>query len=150
MTEGAKSYREDPSVPDFPDDRPLVIFDGMCVLCSGGALWLMRFDRKARFRLTAAQSQTGAALFRHYGLVSDDYETMILLEDGKLWQKSDAWLRICRILGFPYALLWGFHVLPRRLRDAVYETIARNRFRWFGRRDTCFLPEPGQTERFVS
>ena len=149
MTEPAYSYRDDPQVPDFPDDRPVVIFDGMCVLCSGGARWLMRLDRKARFRLMAAQSEIGAALFRHYGLVGDDYETMLLLEDGVLWQKSDAWLRICRILGFPWSvatLLWW---VPRRLRDGLYEWVARNRFRWFGRRESCFLPSPGQAERFI-
>ena len=144
------SYRDDPDVPDFPDDRPLVIFDGLCVLCSGGARWLMRFDRKARFRLTAAQSPTGTAIFHHYGLVSDDYETMILLEEGKIYQESDAWLHICRQLGFPWSVVAPLRFVPLRLRDGIYEMIARNRFRWFGRRETCYLPAPSQQDRFIS
>ena len=149
MPDSAYSYREDADVPDFPDDKPVVIFDGMCVLCSGGARWLKQLDRRARYRLMAAQSETGAALFRHFGLVSDDYETMILLEDGRLWQKSDAWLRICNGLGLPLSMLSILRWVPRRIRDGFYEWVARNRFRWFGRRESCYLPSPEERTRYI-
>ncbi|MEC9342414.1 MAG: DCC1-like thiol-disulfide oxidoreductase family protein [Pseudomonadota bacterium] len=149
MPRAPYSYREDPAVPAFADDRPVAIFDGMCVFCSRGARLLMRIDRNRKFRFMAAQSPPGEALFRHYGLVGDDYETMILLEGGRLWQKSDASIRILRGLGLPWSILSVFGWLPRALRDRAYDTLARNRYRWFGRRETCFVPARSDADRFV-
>src|SRR4051812_32432598 len=86
----AYSYRYDQEVPDFPDDRPIVIFDGMCVLCSGFAQFLVRRDTRQRFRLMAAQTPTAAAIYRHYGLDPISFETNVLLEHGRAWVKSEA------------------------------------------------------------
>jgi hypothetical protein len=83
------SWRDDPSVPAFADDRPTLIFDGHCVLCSSFAQFILRHDRERRFRLLAAQTPLGAALYRHLGLLPTEYETNILLEDGRAWFKSE-------------------------------------------------------------
>jgi predicted DCC family thiol-disulfide oxidoreductase YuxK len=145
----AHSYRSDPAVPAFPDDRPIVIFDGNCVLCSSFAQFILRVDRRHRFRLMTAQTPLGAALYAHYGLFDDDYRTNILLEDGRVWLKSDGSIRIFVGLGFPWSMAAIGKVLPRSLRDRLYDVVARNRLRWFGRRATCFLPDPQDADRFL-
>ena len=143
------SYRDDPSVPAFPDDRPIIVFDGHCVLCSGWAQFVIRRDRTARFRLLAAQTPLGAALYEHYGLDATDYETNILIEDGIAWFKSESTIRILIGLGLPYSMVRALRVLPLALRDRGYNVIARNRFRLFGRSDACFRPTPEIQERFL-
>jgi predicted DCC family thiol-disulfide oxidoreductase YuxK len=145
----AYSYRDDPSVPAFPDDRPIIIFDGHCVLCSGFAQFVTRHDRAGRFRLMAAQTPLGTALYRHYGLDPVDYQTNLVLEDGLVRVKSDSSIRVFEGLGFPWSLLAVGRVLPVPLRDALYSLVARNRLRWFGKREVCYLPTQEQRDRFI-
>jgi predicted DCC family thiol-disulfide oxidoreductase YuxK len=145
----AFSYRSDPAVPSFPDDRPILIFDGNCVLCSTFVQFILRTDKRRRFRLLSAQSLLGTALYRHLGLASVDYETNILLEDGHAWLKSEGLIRVFERLGFPCSLMSIGRLLPRPIRDWLYERIARNRLRWFGVRETCYLPDPSQADRFL-
>jgi predicted DCC family thiol-disulfide oxidoreductase YuxK len=150
MQREAYSYRSDPEVPSFPDDRPIIIFDGKCVMCSAFAQLILRRDHARRFRLLAAQTPIGAALYRHFGLASSDYETNILLENGQAWLKSEGSIRICERLGLPWSLLRLGRLLPLPLRDRLYEIVARNRLRWFGRRETCYLPDASQADRFLA
>ena len=121
MAREAFSYRSDPAVPSFPDDRPILIFDGNCVLCSSFVQFILRTDRKRRFRLLAAQTPIGAALYRHLGLNPTDYETNILIEDGRAWLKSEGSIRVFERLGFPWSLMAAGRLLPGRcglaLRD---------------------------------
>jgi len=144
------SWREDPSVPAFADDRPILIFDGHCVLCSSFAQFILRHDRARRFRLLAAQTVLGVALYRHLGLHPTDYETNILLEDGRAWLKSESSIRVFERLGFPWSLMAAGRVLPLPLRDWLYEIVARNRLRWFGRRAVCYRPDPADADRFLA
>ena len=145
----AFSYRSDPAVPSFPDDRPILIFDGNCVLCSTFVQFILRTDKGRRFRLISAQSLLGTALYRHLGLAPVNYETNILLEDGHAWLKSEGSIRVFERLGFPWSLMSIGRLLPRPIRDWLYERIARNRLRWFGVRETCYLPDPSQADRFL-
>jgi predicted DCC family thiol-disulfide oxidoreductase YuxK len=144
------SYRNDPSVPDFPDDRPIVIFDGHCAMCSGFARFVLRHDRSGAFRLVAAQSGLGRALYLHYGLDPVDYETNILLEDGVAWFKAEGSIRIAERLGFPWRLATAFRILPQVWREALYDTVARNRLRVFGRREVCYVSDPQFADRFLA
>jgi len=144
------SWRDDPSVPAFADDRPILIFDGHCVLCSSFAQFILRHDRERRFRLLAAQTPLGAALYRHLGLHPTDYETNILLEDGRAWFKSEGSIRVFERLGCPWSLMALGRLLPRPLRDRLYGVIARNRLRWFGTRETCYRPGPADADRFLA
>jgi len=144
------SYRDDPAVPDFPDDKPVIIFDGYCALCSGWAAFVLRHDRAGKFRLLSAQSPTGQALYIHYGLDPQDYETNILLSEGVAWFKSEGSIRMAEGLGFPWSLAAMFRVVPLGWRDALYATVARNRLRWFGKRTTCYRPAPHFAGRFIS
>jgi predicted DCC family thiol-disulfide oxidoreductase YuxK len=134
------SYRDDPAVPAFPDDRPVFVFDGVCVLCSGGASWLMRHDKKGIFRLTPAQSPLGAALYAHYGI--DWNETYLLVSGGLPYGKSSGYLHMCRVVGGGWRLFLVFHLVPRSLRDWGYDLVARHRYRWFGKVGYCeLIPE---------
>jgi predicted DCC family thiol-disulfide oxidoreductase YuxK len=141
------SYRSDPAVPDFPDDRPVFAFDGHCVMCSSGARWVLRHDRRAGIRLLPAQSPLGRAVYAHFGLDAD--RTSLLIQDGRVRTRSEAMLRIAELAGPPWALAGALRILPSILRDAFYDRVAHNRLRLFGRREVCYLAEPGQEERFL-
>ena len=143
------SYRADEAVPPFRDDKPIIIFDGHCVLCSRWARFVLRHDRAKRFRLLAAQTPLGTALYTHYRLDPVSYETNILLADGRAWLKSEGTIRMLEGLGFPWSLVSVARILPRAVRDRLYHVIARNRLRWFGSRETCFLPDPADADRFL-
>lgn len=144
------SYRDDPAVPKFADDRPVIIFDGHCVLCSRSAQFVLRHDKRGTYRLLAAQTPLGHALYVHYGLDTRDYETMILIADGAPARKSEAVIRIAQGLGLPWSLAALLRILPRAWRDRLYDVLARNRFRAFGRRDTCLRPDPRWADRFLA
>jgi predicted DCC family thiol-disulfide oxidoreductase YuxK len=143
------SYRNDPAVPKFPDDRPIIIFDGYCALCSGWAQFVLRHDRERKYRLLRAQSPLGRALYVHYGLDPEDYETNILVADGIASFRSEGSIRMAEGLGWPWSLAAGLRILPARLRDELYSFIARNRLRMFGRRHTCYAPGAGDEDRFL-
>ena len=146
----AYSYRDDPAVPRFADDRPVIIFDGECVLCSGSAQFVLRRDKRKLYRFLAAQTPLGRALYVHYGLDAREYETMILIADGIATFKSEAVIRIGEGLGLPWSLAAVFRVVPRPWRDRAYAVLARNRLRILGRRDSCYLPAPADADRFLA
>ncbi len=143
------SWRADPEVPAFADDRPLIVFDGECVLCSANARFVLRHDRRRRFRLTTAQGPLGAALYRHFGLRADEDGTIPVLEGGRLLTDSDSALAIPAGLGWPWRIAAAARIVPRRLRDPLYAWVARNRLRWFGRRETCWVPAPADSDRIL-
>jgi predicted DCC family thiol-disulfide oxidoreductase YuxK len=151
MQRAPYDYRNDPTVPPFLDDRPVIIFDGKCVLCSAFARFVLRTDRAGRFRLAAAQSPLGAALYQHFGLDPVSYQTYVLLEDGKALLRSEAAIRIFAGLDAPWpALATVGRFVPPAWRDGVYDFVARHRLQWFGARQTCYLPAPSQADRFLS
>lgn len=121
--------------------REVIVFDGACVLCSAGARFVLRHDRRARFDLVPMQTEEGEALFRRFGVDSADPETVILVRDGTALRDSEALLAIAAGLGWPWRLAVAARILPRRVRDRAYRWIARNRYRLFGRNEVCMLPE---------
>src|ERR1700740_16600 len=144
------SYRDAAAVPAFPDDRPIIIFDGYCALCTGWAQFVLRHDSQGRYRLLSAESPLGRALYVHYGLDPEDYETNILITDGIAWFKSEGSIRMAEGLGFPWSVAAVVRVLPLAWRDRLYECLARNRLRLFGKRETCFRPDPRFADRFLA
>ena len=149
VSETPFSYRNDPSLQLFPDDRPVIFFDGYCVLCSGLARFVLRHDRKGVFRLGAVQSPLGQAIYRHYELDPERFESNLLVMDGLGWVKSRGTIRIFMRLGFPWSLAALLRVIPRRLLDRLYDVVARNRIRWFGARSVCLLNDPEYRDRFL-
>ncbi|MBC8037934.1 MAG: DUF393 domain-containing protein [Rhizobiales bacterium] len=143
------SYRADPAVPPFPDDRAVLFFDGVCVLCSGFARFVMRHDNGARIRLCAAQSPLGQAIYRHYGLDPVKFETNILLARGRPYFKSETFIETMSILGGVHSVWRLLRLCPVFIRDRLYDPIARNRYRWFGERNACYVPGPDDRGRFL-
>ncbi len=144
------SYRNDPSVPDFPDDKPLIIFDGECGFCSRDVDFVLRHDKQGLFRFTPAQSPLGTALMRHYDFRTDDYETSLLIEAGVAHIYSDSVLRVVELLGGMMGMTaTAMRLVPRFIRDGVYRLVARNRMKIAGRRQTCRAPTPEERERFL-
>ncbi len=127
----------------------IVLFDGYCNYCSRMARWIMRYDRRDRFRLAASQSAAGKRVLEKHGILGTEEDSLILLEGAEVYLHSTAALRICRGLGGPLRVLYLLAVLPRFIRDPVYRLVARNRFRWFGRRKECFIPDRSQQHKFL-
>ncbi len=149
-TAPAFSYRDDPAVPSFPDDRPVIVFDGVCALCSGFVRFVLRHDPEGRFRFVPAQSALGTALYRHYGLDPENWESNLLIADGRLYLRSEAAIEITSRFGGLWRIVTGLRVVPRAWRDRLYDLIATHRYRWFGQHDYCAVPDPALADRFLA
>ncbi len=128
---------------------PIILFDAQCVLCSANARFVLRVDRRRRFRLAAMQGAVGAELFRRNGLDPADPETILVVDGDTVWRDSDAVIAIYSGLGWPWRAAVMVRLVPRALRDPVYRWVARNRYRLFGRRKTCWLPRPEYADRLL-
>ena len=134
---------------DARDAGPIVVFDGVCALCSGWVRFLLRHDRESRYRFAAMQTEAGRALLVAHGLDPDDPSSFLLIDGERAWKDSDAIRCVVGGLGGIWRIAELLALLPRGLRDRVYRLVARNRYRWFGRTQTCFLPTPEQRARFI-
>lgn len=128
---------------------PILLFDGVCNLCNASVQFILKRDPKGVFRFASLQSPTGQALLKFAGLPTGEINTVVLFENGKPYLRSDAGLRIARRLPGLWPLLYGLMVIPRALRHWVYDWIARNRYRWFGKEESCMLPAPEWKARFI-
>lgn len=131
-----------------PGDR-IVLFDAVCKLCNGWSRFLIRFDKTRRFRLCSVQSPQGQQILRHFGYSTERFDTMLYVESGRCVEKSDAFFAIIGGLGFPWSGLMLFKLIPKRFRDPFYDTVAMNRYRWFGRYTQCVLPTADHLGRFL-
>lgn len=128
----------------------IIVFDGVCVLCSDWVRFVMRRDRPKLFQFAAMQTDRGRALLTAHGIDPDDPVTFLLVEDDRHYTDTDAALRVIREFHFGWqALAAALRVIPRFLRNALYRWIARNRYRLFGRREICFLPSAADADRFL-
>jgi len=131
------------------DDTAIVVFDGVCLLCSRWVRFILRHDRTGLYRFAAMQSERGRALLAAHGLDPDDPNSLLLLRNGKAWTDSDAILRVLAGFGGAWRAALALRAIPRLLRDPAYRWLARNRYRWFGRSEACWLPEPEHAQRFL-
>ncbi|MCU0753783.1 MAG: thiol-disulfide oxidoreductase DCC family protein [Xanthomonadales bacterium] len=138
------------SIPGLGAGQRVILFDSVCVLCSAWANFLIRHDRVLRYQLASVQSAEGQALLRWCGLPTDTFDTLVYLEDGCAYYRSDAILRVLAGLGLPWSLTGVFRVIPEFLRDWAYGHIARNRYRLFGRHAYCVMPGADHGDRFLS
>jgi predicted DCC family thiol-disulfide oxidoreductase YuxK len=130
-------------------DSSVVLFDGVCNLCNAAVRFVIDRDPNARFRFAALDSEAARALLQTAPLPAALLDSIVLVEEEGVFTRSDAALRIARRLTFPWPLAYVFILVPRVLRDALYDWIARHRYRWFGRRETCMLPTPELKGRFL-
>ncbi|MEZ0469308.1 thiol-disulfide oxidoreductase DCC family protein [Luteimonas salinilitoris] len=133
----------------MPGDPAIIVFDGVCVLCSGWVRFLLGRDRGQRFRFAAMQNESGRALLAQHGLDPDDPLTFLLLDGQGAHTDSDAIIRVLAGLGGPWRTAAVLRLIPRALRDAGYRGLARNRYRWFGRKPSCMPPAPEHRHRFL-
>jgi predicted DCC family thiol-disulfide oxidoreductase YuxK len=127
----------------------VILFDGVCNLCNGFVRFVIARDPEARFRFASLQSNAAAALLNGRAQQDALPDSVLLVEDGRIYTESTAALRVARGLGFPWNLCYGLLIVPRPLRDGVYKWIARNRYAWFGKRDVCMVPTADLRERFL-
>ncbi|MEY4935135.1 MAG: hypothetical protein RIS64_1494 [Bacteroidota bacterium] len=127
----------------------IILFDGVCNLCDGVVQFVLKKDKKARFRFAALQSERGTALLKQFGLSTTNYNSFVLIESGRVYQKSTAALQVLKGLGGVWMLLYAFMIVPRPIRDAIYDRVARNRYRFFGKKDECMLPTAEIRARFL-
>ena len=125
----------------------MLLFDGVCTLCNGVVRFVIDRDPSGRFQFAALQSDAGRRLLG--GLPQPLPDSFVLFEDGRVFTRSTAALRVVRGLSFPWPLLWVLILLPRPVRDWAYDVVARNRYRWFGRRESCMVPTQEQRARFL-
>ena len=138
----------------MPDSVPVtILFDGVCNLCNGFVQFVIRHDPAGRFRFAALQSPAGQALLAAHGSLPPaalaSPESVVLVQGGHLYSHSTAVLRIAGQLGGPWRLAAAGWLLPRPWRDALYRWVARHRYRWFGRQESCMLPTPALRNRFL-
>ncbi|MGS2718496.1 thiol-disulfide oxidoreductase DCC family protein [Eionea flava] len=132
-----------------PQDK-VILFDGVCKLCHAWSRFIIKYDRCYVFTLCNVQSDEGKAILRHFGFPSDYYETMLYVEGGRCFQKSEAFFNVIKSLGYPWKALCLFRIIPQSARDWLYDRIALNRYRLFGRYDTCLLPTADHEARFLN
>ena len=128
---------------------PVLLFDGVCNLCNASVQWVLKRDRRGVFRFAALQSEAGRALLRESGLSSENFDTVVLVDGPRVFTRSDAALEIVRRIGGPWSLLAVFKIVPRPVRNAVYDWVARHRYRWFGKTESCMIPQPEWAKRFI-
>lgn len=126
----------------------IILFDGVCNLCSGAVQFVISRDPSAYFRFASLQSDFGQHQLKRFNLDQQSLHSIILIEGDQYYERSDAALKIARKLSGGWPLLYAFKILPRFLRDGVYNLIGKNRYKLFGKRDACWLPTPELKSRF--
>ncbi|KIL73288.1 thiol-disulfide oxidoreductase DCC family protein [Bacillus badius] len=128
--------------------HPVILFDGECNFCDSSVQFIIKNDPQGLFHFASLQSDTGQELLNKHNVPSD-IDSMILIEGDKVYYKSAAALRICRHLRGAWKLLYTFIIVPRPIRNAAYDFIAKNRYKWFGKKESCMLPSPSVRARFI-
>ena len=127
----------------------IILFDGVCNVCSGAVQFVIKRDKKNIFRFASLQSTEGQKLLAHHKLPLSDFNSFVLIENDKVYIKSDGALKVAKELNGLWPLLYGFIIVPKVLRDGVYNLIARNRYKWFGKKDSCMIPTPEIMAKFL-
>jgi predicted DCC family thiol-disulfide oxidoreductase YuxK len=127
----------------------VILFDGVCNLCNSSVTFVIQRDKKDVFRFTALQEEAGKSLLTKYGIDPLKTDSIILVTDGKAYIKSTAALKIARDLGGLYPLLYGFMIVPNFIRNWVYDYVAKNRYKWYGKKESCMIPTPELRSKFL-
>lgn len=129
--------------------QPVILFDGVCNFCNAGINFIIKQDQKKIFRFAALQSETGQQLLKKHNLPTEGFESFILIDNGKVYQRSSAGLKVYGKLPWYWKWTQMAWIAPQFIRDAVYNWIARNRYKWFGKKDACMIPSPEVRSRFL-
>jgi predicted DCC family thiol-disulfide oxidoreductase YuxK len=127
----------------------ILLFDGHCSLCNAAVDFVLKRDPKKNLLLASIQEPAGQGVLKKYQLPPSYLDTLVLVEEGKVYLGSTAALRVARLLGGGWPLFYGLIIIPKGIRDRIYQWISRNRFQWFGRRDTCRIPSASESAHFL-
>jgi predicted DCC family thiol-disulfide oxidoreductase YuxK len=127
----------------------IVLFDGVCNLCNNSVQFIIKKDTKKQFRFASLQGKFGQGFLKTHNLPADSFNSFILLEGENVYTRSTGALRMLKHLGGGWSLLYGFIIVPKFIRDAVYNWVAVNRYNWFGKKESCMIPTPEFRERFL-
>ncbi len=136
-------------IPNNFGDQPILLFDGVCNLCHYFVQFVLKRDRKGIIRFASLQSDVAKKLLEKHQFSAQNLNTVVLIEDGKLYHHSDVAIHVVRHFGGLWPLLSIFRIIPRFVRDPIYNWVAANRYRWFGKKDQCLIPEPEWQDRFL-
>ena len=137
-------------MPDFPTNKKIIIFDGVCNLCNSAVQFIIKNDKKDIFRFVALQSELGNELCRYIGVDQTKIDSIILYKPGiAYYYKSSAALEIAEELGVIYSMISVLKIFPEKLRNYVYDYIARNRYKWYGKKESCMIPTPELRAKFL-
>ena len=131
------------------NDNPVILFDGVCNLCNGAVNFVIKRDTISQFKFAALQSEAGQKLLQQYNLPRENFNSFVLIKEGKVYTKSAAALKVCKHLTGLWPILYGFIIVPSFIRNAVYQWIAKNRYKWFGKKQQCMLPTAALKNRFL-
>lgn len=133
-----------------PGNKKIILFDGICNLCSSSVQFIIKRDKKNQFLFGSLQGQTGQQYLRKFGIPSGEFNSFMLVEDDHLYTRSTGVLRMLKQLGGAWSLLYIFIIIPRFIRDALYKLVARNRYKWFGKKEECWIPTPALKAKFLA
>lgn len=131
------------------EEKKIILFDGVCNLCNGAVIFTIERDKNNLFRYAALQSAPGRKLIAKHGIDTSKTDSIILVDGDEYYIKSSAALRVARHLSGGYPLLYGFMILPKLIRDRIYDIVAHNRYKWFGRKESCMVPTPELKAKFL-
>ncbi len=131
------------------ENKSIILFDGVCNLCNNSVQFIIKKDKKQRFLYASLQSDAAQSILLQFQLKNSDFDSIILIENGKVYQKSTAILKITKHLSGIWKLSYGFIIIPKFIRDFIYNTIAKNRYKWFGKREVCMIPTKELKMRFL-
>ena len=131
-------------------EQPIVLFDGVCNLCNSAVHFIIRNDRKNVFMFTSLQSEAGQKLLAQYNFPLDELNSFILIENNKAYTRSTGALKVAKKLNGLWPWLYSFIIIPKILRDSIYDMVGNNRYKWFGKKDACMIPTPELKARFLN
>ncbi len=134
---------------DKDNKHKIILFDGVCNLCNDSVKLVIKHDKKDLFRFTALQSDAGVLMVTKHGIDTSKTDSILLIDQDKIYAKSTAALKVARHLSGGYPLLYGFMIVPNFIRNWVYDIIAKNRYKWFGRKDSCMIPTAELKKKFL-
>lgn len=131
-------------------DHAIILFDGVCNFCNSAVNFVIKRDPQSKLKFATLQSEKAHEVLSAHQLSSSDLSSFVLIEDDKIYTRSTAALRVCRELSGFWPMMYGFMIVPRFIRDGVYNWIARHRYQWFGKRETCMIPTNDLRSRFLN
>jgi predicted DCC family thiol-disulfide oxidoreductase YuxK len=131
------------------ENKPILLFDGVCNLCNWFVQFIIKRDKKKQFHFAPLQGKTGQKLLQQFNLPANNFNSFVLVCNEKAFTRSSASLRVLKMLGRGWQLFYVFIIVPRLIRDSVYNLLAKSRYKWYGKKESCMVPTPELKDRFL-